>query len=547
MEHKGTFLRNEPCPKCGSRDNVGVWTDGKYCFSGCGYKAPSAGEEQPKVVSTMLKKNLLQGGEYVALKKRRISAETCQMFRYQIGQANGQPVQIANYLKDGHIVAQHIRTADKDFTWRGNAADIELFGQHLWRGGGRKVVVTEGELDAMSISEAQENKWPVVSVPNGAQSAAKYLKQNLEFLESYETVVLAFDNDPPGREAAEECAQLLSPGKAFIASYPDGVKDASDLLQAGRVEELIRVTWQAKPWRPDGIKNAADLLEEVRRPIEWGLSYPWASLTQQTYGIRLNELVALGAGTGLGKTEVLKEIATHLLVHHKQNVGLLFLEEANRDTVLSIMGKQASVLFHIPDAQYSEVQFKEAWDATAGTGRLFLYDHFGSSSWEVIKSRIRYLVINCGCRYLFLDHITALVSGDKDGDERKALDFIMTELASLVRQLNINIHVISHLATPEGKPHEEGGRVQIRHFRGSRSIGQWSSFLLGLERNQQSENIAERHTSTLRVLKDRYTGRATGFTMPLAYDQATGRLSEGAVVTENPFGDATQQWEKEDF
>lgn len=31
------FDHHEPCPKCGSRDNLGVWTDGhKYCF-GCGF------------------------------------------------------------------------------------------------------------------------------------------------------------------------------------------------------------------------------------------------------------------------------------------------------------------------------------------------------------------------------------------------------------------------------------------------------------------------------------------------------------------------------
>jgi twinkle protein len=166
------------------------------------------------------------------------------------------------------------------------------------------------------------------------------------------------------------------------------------------------------------------------------------------------------------------------------------------------------------------------------SGNFHLYDHFGYTDYDTIKSRIRYLVVSLGCKHIFLDHLTALVSGDKDGDERKQLDFIMTDLSSMVRELNFSLFMISHLATPEGKSHEEGGRVMLRHFRGSRAIGQWSNFVLGIERDQQGADPKLRHVSTLRILKDRYTGRSTGKCIYLGYSTDTGRLTE---ITENPF------------
>jgi len=114
----------------------------------------------------------------------------------------------------------------------------------------------------------------------------------------------------------------------------------------------------------------------------------------------------------------------------------------------------------------------------------------------------------------------------------------MTDLASLVRELHFTLFLISHLSTPEGKPHEEGGRVQIKHFRGSRAIGQWSSFIFGLERDQQNDDEVVRGTTTLRILKDRYTGRATGRTIFFGYDYDTGRLVH---KTECPFDAADDE------
>lgn len=535
------FLEHGPCDVCGSSDANAIYDDGHtYCFS-CETLT------QPGTVKSRfegLKDRGLLPGHPQELRKRGLSEETCRKWGYWVGRMGDTPVQIANYCDErGRPIAQKIRFPDKDFRFIGDTKNVGLYGQHLWRDGGKMVVVTEGEIDALSVSQLQGNKWPVVSVPNGAAGAHRSLKKCLDWLEKFETVVLMFDDDEAGHAAIEKCVGLFTPGKVRVARI-DGFKDANEALVAGEGERVIRAMWDAKPYQPDGIVDASELREVVEQPIEHGLSYPWPALTEATYGIRKGELVIIGAGTGMGKTELFKELETHCLVHHGLRVGVIHLEETPRDTLLGIMGKHASIPFHIPGTEYTPEQFDKAFKETAGTGRLFLYDSFGYVAWEVIKPRIRYMVKALDCDVVFLDHITALVTGSEK-DERRELDAVMTDMASLVRELGIAMFAISHLATPEGKPHEEGGRVMIRHFRGSRAIGQWANFLFGLERNQQAEDPVERQTTILRILKDRYTGRSTGTCIPLGYDQETGRIHQ--LADEDYFGNRTQEETNDDF
>jgi len=152
-----------------------------------------------------------------------------------------------------------------------------------------------------------------------------------------------------------------------------------------------------------------------------------------------------------------------------------------------------------------------------------MYDNFGSCEWDVIEAKIRYLHHAEGIRLFYIDHLTALAD---PSNERESLEQAMKYIATLAKALGVIIHLISHLSTPEGKPHEEGGRVMIRHFKGSRAIGFWSHFMFGLERNQQDDDEERRRTTTFRCLKDRYTGRSTGETFCFQYDQDTSRLFE---------------------
>ena len=475
-------------------------------------------------------------GAITAVSKRRLTEETCRKFGYQIGKTeDGKTVQIAPYYNEGgQLVAQKIRTQDKDFFVIGKLSEATLFGQRLWAAGGKRIVVCEGEIDAMSVSQAQQNKWATVSIPTGSKGAAKALKANLEYLESFTEVVLMFDQDQPGLDAAAECVGLFSPGKCKVATLP--LKDASDMLQARREDELIRAIWEAKQYRPDGIVTVSDILSDISKPLQVG--YPWFldSLTKLTYGRREGELYGFGAGTGVGKTDFITQQIAYDISTLNMKVGVIFLEQQPTETVKRISGKIAGKRFHVPGEHWTTDELIET--ARSLDGALYMYNSFGETEWDVVKSKIRYLAVSEGVKLFYVDHLTAMAD---TSDERASLEQIMKEMAGLANALQVVITFVSHLATPDGKSHEEGGHVSIRHFKGSRSIGFWSYFMFGLERDQQSEDPALRQTTTFRVLKDRYTGQATGSLLYLGYDSVTGRLNETTKPLEKgTFKDETE-------
>lgn len=515
-----TFTHHESCPSCGSRDNLSRYTDGHgWCF-GCGHYEPSEGE--PRGRRERLDHAFLSG-EYHALPKRSLTEETCRKFGYRVGEDKGKPVQIADYRdSEGNLVVQKVRYKDKIFRVVGEGKNTPLFGQHLWAAGGKRVVVTEGEIDALSVAQVFNLRWPAVSLPNGAQSAKRSIENAIEWLESFDEVVLMFDMDTPGREAAAACAPLFSPGKCKVAELP--LKDANAMLVAGKGAAIVTAIYQARTYRPDGIVTLDEIEERVLANVEIGRPWPWPGLTKATFGRRLGEVYGLGAGTGVGKTDLFTQIIAHDVAQLKVPCGVLYLEQGVGETGRRIAGKTVGRRFHVPDGSWTQDQLAAAWEALKATNRLFLYDSFGAMDWATISAKIRYLVRSLGCEHIFFDHLTAIAAAADD--ERVALERAMAEIAGMAKELNFALHFVSHLATPEGRPHEEGGRVMIRHFKGSRAIGFWSHGLFGLERNQQADTREERHTTTLRVLKDRYTGQATGKTFRLRYDQDTGRLEE---------------------
>lgn len=463
--------------------------------------------------------------DYQPLAKRGINEETCRLFRYGTATYRDKPCQVATYCDDaGSPVAQKIRFPNKDFLIVGNAKAMTLYGRHLWKDGGKMVTVVEGEVDALSLSQVQNNRWPVVSIPNGAHNAAKAFKENLDWLERFETVVIMFDSDDPGQRAAKDCAAVLSPGRAKIATLP--LKDANDMLLAGKTKELIDSMWNAKTFRPDGIVSGTDLWETIlNEPSVECVPYPWSGMNSMTLGLRQRELVVLCSGTGIGKSSVCRELA-NWLIGNNETIGYIALEESVRRTALGLMGLQINKPLHITREGVDEAALREAYDRSVGSGRVFLYDHFGSIESDNLLSRIRYMVRGLGCRWIVLDHLSIVVSGLGDGDERRLIDNTMTALRSLVEELGCGMILVSHLKRPEGRGHEEGAQTSLAHLRGSAAIAQLADLVVGLERDQQDKE--KRDITNVRVLKNRFTGE-TGLATALRYDRETGRLTETTV------------------
>lgn len=525
MNQESTFLYHEPCPKCGSSDACGVFSDGhRYCYSCNTYFRPD-GSVKSEGVRVSKECIPFEDLEEVSLTKRCISKDTCSKFKYFSTVYKGKPCQVACYYDDsGNLVGQKLRFPDKSFAVLGNISN-RLYGSQLWAGG-KKIVITEGEIDCLTVSQLQGNKWPVVSIPNGAQGAKKAIEANLEYLGNFEEVILMFDMDDPGRKASEECAKILPAGKAYIANLP--CKDPNECLSEGKGPEVLQAVWNAKPYRPDGIVSGTDLYEKCVTDIDDlkdSVEYPWVALQNKTKGVRHGELYVFTSGSGMGKSTILRELEYYFGVQRGELCGIVALEESTRKTGLELMSIHLNRRLILDPECADESERSRSFSETIGNGRFFLYDHFGSLDSGNLLSKLRYMIVSLGCKRIFLDHISIVVSGmdtDEDGGERKAIDKLMTNLRSLVEETGATMFVVSHLKRPEKKGHEEGAQVSLSQLRGSGAIAQLSDMVIGLERNQQGDNP---NVLTLRVLKNRFCGD-TGISGYLEYDPETGRLKD---------------------
>ena len=461
---------------------------------------------------------------------RKLSKDTCTKFGItQEVDSNGQ---IAKHYYPYHNTktGEHTATkkricATKDFPWSGDRSDIGLFGQQACKGRGKYVTITEGELDAAACSQMFDNRWDVCSLRDGSGSASKGIREQLEFLEQYDNIVLCFDNDGAGREAVTAVQDLFSPGKLKVVHLPQGVSDACDALEKGLQKEFTAAWWDARVYRPDGIvagEDTWDAIVDSRKVMS--VPYPWQGLNELTMGIRCPELVTVTSGSGMGKSQIIREIEHHLLHSTEENIGVIALEESIARTSMGIMSVAANRPLHLETDTEVEA-LRPFWESTLGTGRYFLYDHWGSTGVDNLLARCRYMSKALGCKYLVLDHLSIVVSAQDNGDERKAIDAVMTQLRTLVQELDIGLFLVSHLRRTSGTSHEDGGRVSLSDLRGSQAIAQLSDMVIGLERNQQADCAIERNTTLVRVLKNRYTGE-TGPACYLHYNRETGRMIE---------------------
>ena len=501
------FLHHDACDNCGSSDGLAVYEDHTFCFVCLKW----TGTDDKYSVMTV---NSYRGSAK-KLTKRNIEAKTCERFKIY---TEGSVLRFYYHNKDGQPIGAKSRTLDKQFSYEGES-DGRFFGQHLWKGYGKQIVITEGELDAASYHELNPT-WDVVSLPTGAAGAKKSVQKNYEWLQGYDKIILWFDSDEPGQKAAKEAAGVLPPGKVFIARMKD-YKDLSEALQVNDIAAINDAFYSKEEYRPDGIVEGKSLLELITTPNPPNdHDYPFQGLQQLLHGIRYGELITITAGSGIGKSSFCRELAASLL-QKGERVGYLALEESNRRTALGLMSSSLGKSLHLGEHDHGELI--EAFDNTIANWNLYLFDGFGSYDPDVIYNRIEYLASGLDCRIIFLDHLSILLSG-LDGEERRMIDQTMTRLRSLVERTGIALFLVSHLRrTTTDTNHEEGARVTLGQLRGSAAIAQLSDGVIALERDQQAGH--GNAGTTVRVLKNRYSGE-TGIACTLEYDLNTCKFNE---------------------
>lgn len=535
-EHQGEYLRNEPCPKCsktGEGKSLGVWTDGKYCNE-CGYTSQDT-EEVEKVVKKDFPK-LLDPGTPRAIPDRGITEDTMRKYKATIAKYKGMNVLCNNVYEDGCIVAQKIKMPKKFLEqnpkgpkclWLGDSSKKPaLWGMDLWEPNSKlSVTVCEGEPDMLCRSSLNGDKWPVVSLTDGAgPQAVKSIAKAKSYLLGFKHVNLMFDGDEAGRKTAQEAAALLGP-KARIVQMPDGM-DVCDLFKAGRASEVSTLEIRSVGFRPKDIVTVSDYTdEELYTKEARGVPLPFPELDRLIRGLKQPRLYMVCAGSGLGKSTIVKEIAYDLMFNQGIKVGCIFLEqgdtEAMRDYIAMDNYIEAEEFSENPDLVEADQRAKSK---EVLADYAVFYKHFGSLDSKTLVDKIEYMMDGCGCEYVILDHISMAISGNTSTEgERKDIDMLMTNLRTLVQRSGKSVIAVSHLKRlPDAKDYGQGAKVTLSCLRGSSAIEQISDYVIALERNQFNEQAKDE--VCLKVLKCRRGGKI-GYADTLKYSHETGRLS----------------------
>ncbi len=550
MEHGDTFvIGRERCPRCeengrdNSGDNLARYNDDHaYCYS-CKYYEKGDGSMKEPPPKADFK---IRSGTYRDLSDRRLEETTLRKYGYQVidSEAVGEVHLNSYYNSDNKVIAQKFRQVEgKQFKWTGEPRLAGLFGQHLFEGG-KKLTITEGELDAMSVYQVNGG-WPVVSLNNGVGNVEKNIKDNLEWLCRFDEIVIMFDNDKPGREAASIAAQLLPPGRVKIATLP--YKDANECLVHKCSKDIISATWQAKLYSPDEIIHISDVEADdaVHQKKVW--PYPWRDMTRKVVGQRSAEIVLWGSDTGSGKSTVVRELAIHH-VEQGRGVGMIMLEESPDETkkdLISLMinapvreinaMKMLNEMYISMDEEpehlykdYHQEDYEKA-EAKLDGYPLHLYNHLGHSAYSNVLARMEYMAVSLELDVIILDHVTALATGlmaDNGKDnEVQMTDQLMKDLRSLVERTGVHIDLVAQLRKTPGKSYADGDHIDLEDFRGSKSLTSVPNMIFGMERRAQEPDPFVANCTGIRCLKNRLTGKRS-VVAGLFYNHITGRLEE---------------------
>lgn len=495
-----------PSPTCGSSDAYCIYEDGHgHCFS-CGFHKFNDKDEVFEELDDQ------SNFTYEYIPHRGITKES--LIKYETKakiDASGKPVSVGFKYPNGAYKVRDL--AKKSFHTTGEISKAGLFGRDKFASGSHKyVTITEGEYDAISLFQVLGS--PVVSVQSSV-TAARDCSLERPYLNSFERIYLAFDDDEHGREAAASVAKLFDFSKVYLVKFSGGGrKDANDFLQHGEESALRNIWWNSKKYLPEAvISSFVDFEKVIQEPVKNGVPYPFPTLNYMTYGIRTGESVLITAQEGVGKTEIMHAIEYGLLKGTKDAIGAIFLEEPKKRHLQALAGLELKKPVHLPDSNCDNDQIIAAIQkVVTDDDRLHIYSHFGSDDPEHLLDTIRFLVSARACRYILLDHITMAVSGLAGENERRALDYLSTRLEMMVKELNFALLIVSHV--------NDDGLT-----RGSRNISKVADIRIDISRDIGAVDPVVRNTTHLKISKNRFCGR-TGPAGTLLFDPYTYSYEE---------------------
>lgn len=414
-----------------------------------------------------------------------------------------------------------------------------LFGMYQCNTANKTLVMTEGQIDSLSVAEAGiEN---AVSVPTGKNGFTWY-PYCYDWLQRFEKLVIFGDNEK-GKITLLDDMRKRFQGELFAVRQQDykGCKDANEILQKYGKEAIKAAVEQAELEPVNRIMELADVenvnLEELER-IPTGIEDIDKILSG---GIYLGQVVIVTGKRGSGKSTLTSQFVANALdlgyktlaysgelqnYHFKNWIDKQLAGKHNLEEVES---RQAGTYYRIPKDTAAMIS---EWYR----GKAFIYDQSSINDDEVasLLDIIEKAIRQYGITFVLLDNLMTMIDIDAGADIYRAQSKFVEKLVKIAKQLNVAIILVAH-------PRKNtAGTDDNDEIAGSSDITNRVDIVMTYKRPKD----VPPNEGRLSISKNRFTGRlAVGKgEIQLFYDTASKRISDNMSDLERQYG-----WEKDRF
>jgi twinkle protein len=375
------------------------------------------------------------------------------------GCAPGQAVTTIcfNYYRGDSLVNIKYRSADKKFKLEKGA---ELIFYNLNAAAlGDEVVIVEGEIDTLSMWESGVSN--VISVPNGASlsknAKLEYLDNCWRELEHIKKIILAVDNDEAGGFLRDELARRLGAERCWTVNYPEGCKDANEVLVRYGKDGIKALISSAIEIPLEGVSLVEDEMEDVTYiykhgyPTTVGAGWELDSLVKW----RVGEVTTITGTPGSGKSTWLNSLLERLARLHEWPVAMFTPEKTPTSLLITEL---ASI--HVGEPFYRANPADKMSVDNIKRALNFLNTYFYFLRRDEVSKTVAGLIkkaIECVKRYgikAFVLDPWNYIDHDKGGKdmETNSIKVALSELADFAKRYQVHVFIVAHPAKMRKDP-----------------------------------------------------------------------------------------------
>lgn len=427
------------------------------------------------------------------------------------------------YYRNGELINIKYRDNQKNFRMGAGAERIFYGFDDIETD---SLIIVEGEMDKLSLEEA--GFISVVSVPDGAPppkannygSKFSFIESSADIINNCKEIILAVDNDLPGETLQEELSRRIGKEKCKVVAWPEGCKDANDVLVKLGETFLVDIINNAKPYPIKGIFTVDDILEQIKtlrqEGFTKGINPGWDSVAEK-YRVSPGVWTVVTGIPSHGKSEFIDALIINMANIHDWHIGIYSPENQPLE-------RHAKKLME----KYIGKYFWSMKDNEIELGMGFLNHYFSfllpqdedPHSVKAILSLAKVLVLRKGIKGLVIDPWNELDHSRPYGvTETEYISQSLSKIRKFARDYGVHIWLVSHPTKlqkcadgtyPVPTPYDISGSAHWRN-KADNAISVWRDL------NSKTEPV-QIHIQKIRFKEDGEIGR-----VDLYYDTVSGR------------------------